>query len=462
MRLLSICLLLLLTASDTASAHELPARVTVHAWVRAEPGQLRVLLRVPLEAMRDVNFPLYGAGFIDFAAADPLLLEAAELWLAPALGVRENDRELGRGRVRAARLSLPTDAAFGSFEGALAHMAAPPLRGIDLPWQQAMLDVLLEYPAASTQSSFSLKPALAHLGLTTTTVLRFVTPDGAVRAYRFVGDPGRVRLDPRWHHAALQFVKLGFLHILGGLDHLLFLLCLVLPVRRLAPLLVVITAFTVAHSITLIAAALGAAPGGLWFPPFIETLIALSIVYMALENIIGARIERRWLVAFAFGLVHGFGFSFLLRDSLQFAGSHLLTSLLAFNIGVELGQFVVIAVAVPALVLLFRRVPERMGGILISALIAHSAWHWMTERAGELRRFPLGLPTFDAALALIVVRTLLVLLVAAAAFRALGLLAARVRGQRMAGRAEPEPSGPGPAVQVSREAWQSHGDVGRN
>ena len=70
------------------------------------------------------------------------------------------------------------------------------------------------------------------------------------------------------------------------------------------------------------------APGALWFPPLIETLIALSIVYMASRTCWRGRFEHRWMVAFGFGLVHGFGFSFALRDTLQFAGSHLLTSLL--------------------------------------------------------------------------------------------------------------------------------------
>ena len=114
------------------------------------------------------------------------------------------------------------------------------------------------------------------------------------------------------------------------------------------------TAFTVAHSITLIASAFDMAPSALWFPPLIETLIAASIVYMAIENITGAHLQRRWVVTFAFGLVHGFGFSFALRESLQFAGSHLLTSLLAFNLGVELGQVLVLVIMLPVLGWLFR------------------------------------------------------------------------------------------------------------
>src|SRR5256885_12830231 len=99
------------------------------------------------------------------------------------------------------------------------------------------------------------------------------------------------------------------------------------------------------------ASAIALAPNAFWFPPLIEVLIALSIVYMALENIVGPKLERRWMIAFGFGLVHGFGFSFALRESLQFAGAHLAASLIAFNVGVELGQIFVLALAVPALVL---------------------------------------------------------------------------------------------------------------
>ena len=162
--------------------------------------------------------------------------------------------------------------------------------------------------------------------------------------------------------------------------------------------MLVVTSFTLAHSVTLIASAYDLAPGALWFPPLIETLIAMSIVYMALENIVSPALTRRWLITFGFGLVHGFGFSFALRESLQFAGSHLLTSLLSFNVGVELGQLVVLAVLVPALDLLFRFVvAERMGTIILSALVAHTAWHWMIERGERLMQVPFAWPDLTPA-----------------------------------------------------------------
>jgi len=154
----------------------------------------------------------------------------------------------------------------------------------------------------------------------------------------------------------------------------------------------------------------------LWFPPLIEALIALSIVYMAFENIVGPKLERRWLVAFGFGLIHGFGFSFALRESMQFAGSHLLSSLLAFNVGVELGQLFVLALAIPALAFVFKRVvAERMGTILLSALVAHTAWHWLLERGAALREYEIVWPRVDAALAAGVMRGLMLLLIIGAA-----------------------------------------------
>jgi hypothetical protein len=304
-----------------------------------------------------------------------------------------------------------------------------------LYWNQALLDVLFEYPISSDRSRFSMHPGLARLGLRVVTVLRFLPPDGPVRAFEYVGDPGLVRLDPRWHQAAWQFIKLGFAHILSGFDHLLFVFCLVIPFRRFRQLVIVVTAFTVAHSITLIASAFSFAPTALWFPPLIETLIATSILYMALENIIlsspgspppggsladsrsaaaspGLRLQRRWMIAFAFGLVHGFGFSFALRETLQFAGSHLLTSLLSFNVGVELGQLLVLALLIPALQLLFRFVVgERVGTIILSAFVAHTAWHWMTERFETLRQF--SFPALDAATLVLALRWLMALVLLA-------------------------------------------------
>jgi len=296
---------------------------------------------------------------------------------------------------------------------------------MQLFWEQGLLDVLFEYPIRSERAEFSIRPKLDRLGLKVLVALRFLPPGGEARAFEFSGNPGLVRLDPRWSQAALRFVESGFFHILGGTDHLLFLLCLVIPFRRLVPLIMVVTSFTVAHSVTLIASAYDLAPDALWFPPLIETLIAVSILYMAIENVLGSSVRRRWMITFAFGLVHGFGFSFALKHELQFAGSHLLTSLLSFNIGVEIGQVLVLLALVPLLQFLFRFiVAERIGTIIFSVLVGHTAWHWMLERGERLGRFPW--PEFGAAQLASATRWLmLILIVVALLWLAFGALQRR-------------------------------------
>jgi hypothetical protein len=406
---------LTLALPSGTSAHDIPNDVTVQAFVKPAGERLHLLLRVPLRACRDVDFPKRGPGYLDLARADASLRDAAVLWLADAIELYEGDARLPNPRLVETRVSLESDRSFASYEEALAHITGPRLpNDTELYWNQALLDVLFEYQIQSDGSRFSIHPGLAHLGLRVVTVLRFLPPSGVVRAFELTGDPGLLRLDPRWHQAARRFVAAGFFHILEGADHLLFLFCLVIPLRRFRSLIAVITAFTLAHSITLVASAYNLAPDALWFPPLIETLIAISIVYMAFENIVGSRLQHRWMIAFGFGLVHGFGFSFALRETLQFAGSHLLASLVSFNVGVELGQLLVLALLIPLLQVLFRFiVAERMGTIILSALLAHTGWHWMTERAGQLSQFRWPAPS--VAMLAAAMRWLMLILVLAGA-----------------------------------------------
>ena len=418
-----------------AAGHEIPTDIKINVFVRPAGDTLRLLIRIPLSAMQEVDFPRRGPGYLEVSRADEALRNATRLWLVDNLAVFENGVRLPAPRIAQARISLPSDRSFSSYEQALAHLNGPRLADdLDLYWNQQMMDVLLEYPIRSDVSEFAVHPRFDRLALRVSTALRFLPPTGATRAFELHGDPGLVRLDPRWHQAALRFVESGFWHILAGTDHLLFLACLVVPFRRFRPLVVIVTSFTVAHSVSLIASAFGFVPDALWFPPLIETLIAVTIVYMALENIVfaalpyfrGARsanaplsaeaaareISRRWVMAFCFGLVHGFGFSFALRESFQFAGDHLVTALLAFNVGVEIGQLAVLLVLIPALGLLFRYVlPERLGIIILSALMAHTAWHWMLDRGSDLAKFPV--PTLDAAFLASAMRGLMALLILA-------------------------------------------------
>jgi len=372
-------------------AHDIPDEIVLHGFVKPEGDRLHFVLRVPLVMLLNLDLPKRGPGYIDLPLPEERLQSAAAA-AAKEIVLHENGTALAPRRMTA-RISEASDKSFDTYAKALARTAGPKLPdSANVFWNQGYFDAHLEYPIASDRSDFSLDMRLAPgLRGRLKLVLRYLPPDGSTRAYELHGGAGHVMLDPRWHQAAATFVASGFQHILGGVDHLLFLLCLVLPFRRVGwTLVAVITSFTVAHSITLIAAARGMVPPGTWFAPAVEVLIAASILYMALENIVRPNLRWRWAVTGLFGLVHGFGFSFLLQSQMQLAGGHLLLSLVAFNVGIELGQLVFIGVAIPLLYLLTEklRFDARLTSVVISAFVAHAAWHWMTERWDELAKQP--------------------------------------------------------------------------
>jgi len=414
-------------AQARPTAHEIPSDVRVQIFVAPRADRLQLVMRAPIAAMNELDWPTSGL-LLDLTRAEPVLRQAAAGWIGSRIDMYEEDRRLDAPRIVAVVPSQPSDTSFDSYERALAHVTGPPpAADTEIVLGQAMLDVVLEYSIHSDRSRFSIAVRFDRAGLRSLTSVRLLSATGVERAFQIHDEPGLVRLDPRWFQAAWRFVGGGFFHILDGIDHLLFLLCLVIPFRRVAPLVPIVTAFTVAHSITLIASAYDMAPGALWFPPLVEVLIAISIVYMALENIVSPIVRRRWVVAFAFGLVHGFGFSFALRETLQFAGDHLLTSLLSFNVGVEIGQLLVLAIMVPALNVLYRVVTaDRMATIVVSALVAHTGWHWMIDRATLLRRYQFEWPVFDATFFALLLRwMMLAVVLAGAAWLIFGVFGAR-------------------------------------
>src|SRR5215831_6933817 len=208
---------------------------------------------------------------------------------------------------------------------------------------------------------------------------------------------------PKWRQF-LDYGNEGVWHIWTGFDHILFLLSLLLPavlVRSHTPgrhwaaaasfrvtfwdVVKVVSAFTLAHSITLSLAALGVVtlPSRL-----VESAIALSVVLAALNNLWPVVYEKRWVLAFVFGLVHGFGFASVLVD-LGLPHAALLTSLVAFNVGVELGQLALVAVFLPLAWLaratwVYRRLALYAG----STAVAMLALAWLIERAFDLRLMP--------------------------------------------------------------------------
>jgi hypothetical protein len=199
--------------------------------------------------------------------------------------------------------------------------------------------------------------------------------DRSLTALEF--DVGAPELRLPWIGQFLRMAWLGVEHILGGYDHLLFLVALVIVQVRFWSLLKIVTAFTVAHSVTLTLAWFG------WIDlpaRLVESLIAVTIAYVAVENILGKGVQQRWVLTFGLGLVHGLGFYGVLRE-IELARENVATTLIAFNLGIEAGQIVAMAGLYGALVLVADRAWYALGVRLVSAaILAVSGW-WVIERA---------------------------------------------------------------------------------
>jgi hydrogenase/urease accessory protein HupE len=178
-----------------------------------------------------------------------------------------------------------------------------------------------------------------------------------------------------------QFVLLGIEHILTGYDHIAFLLALIVIELSIREILKIITAFTVAHSITLLLAATEVVRLN---SALVESVIACSICYVALENIFKKKVHYRWLITFGFGLIHGFGFASALSE-LIVGKSNLLLSVVCFNLGVELGQLMLFFILLPVLYLLKKHVGLRTVTVTTSAGVFAIGFAWVLERVFHLK-----------------------------------------------------------------------------
>ena len=174
-----------------------------------------------------------------------------------------------------------------------------------------------------------------------------------------------------------DFIVLGMEHIVTGYDHLAFLLGLLVTTTTFVSLVKVVTSFTVAHSVTLALATFDVVS----LPPrLIESLIALSIAYVAIENFTGKTLVHRWKITFLFGLVHGFGFSNILRE-MELTRQSLAISLFSFNAGVEIGQLFFVCVVFP---LVYYATASRWKEhfLAVTSLVIMSlGFYWFVERA---------------------------------------------------------------------------------
>jgi hypothetical protein len=373
-------------------AHEFKLDAVINAFVTVEPGEAHLVIRAPLYLFQSAKFPVKDIEIdIPQSAA---ALERSFAAIQQDIALFEDGRRL-TATSASGRLSLPSDRSFQTYDEALRHVEEPVAPDTQIYVDQGYVDAHLVYPLQAPNPELSMRTTAGpEFGDALKLTVRYKPADGEPRTLIMTARSGTVALNPTWWRAATGFVGLGMEHILTGIDHLLFLLCLIIPLRGWRQILAIVTTFTIAHSFTLIGSAFHLAPTGQWFPPAVEMTIAASIVYMALENIMGIDFARRMLVTGLFGLVHGFGFSYGLQENLQFAGTHLLVSLFAFNVGIEIGQLLVLAFMLPALLIVRRYVlPGRVGMIILSAIVAQTGWQWMMERGSALMSVPWPRPS---------------------------------------------------------------------
>jgi hypothetical protein len=260
------------------------------------------------------------------------------------------------------------------------------------------VDVLLRYTSESAVYKYALSsnlnPGLPDQDETANLVLDY-SPSGVqvFRARGLLHEP--VVVTRSVFDAVITFIMEGVKHILEGLDHVLFVICLVLGAMHLKPLLWRVTGFTIGHSITLSIGFFGFVPTAAWFVPAVETGIALSIIYVALVAVLPdfksgwQQKKNEWTVVGVTGLIgllHGLGFSFVLQHILQVTSPNIWQSLVAFNLGVELGQLLIVIVAVLVfyLISLLGDSATKINRTIVAGLCAAIASYWVIERGGSV------------------------------------------------------------------------------
>ena len=380
-------LTLMMGGLGRAVAHEIPADVQLVSMTRIQGTQWVLMIRAPMAAMTEADIPLRGP-YLDMARVQPALEVAARLWFVDRIRVRVDDRMLPPAKLTHVRVSLASDRSFESWDRAQQHLVNdPPETAGDLVWKQQFLDARLVVELPSAQSRIEVDFGAERMGGRVTHTLHHQVETGPGRVLQLHGATGFVSLDPGALESVRRFAWDGLVHILSGLDHLLFLACLLMGATGLRSLAWTVTGFTLAHSLTLAGAVLGVFPDRLWWEPTVEWTIAASIVVAAADAVLWPRRSTRLWMACGFGLVHGVGFSFALREALPFAGDHAVLALASFNLGVEAGQLLVLVLAWPVWRWITERASEDLVRTALGLVIAHTAWHWMAERWGAVDKF---------------------------------------------------------------------------
>ena len=382
--LIALLALVALPRGAVANGADLPPQIVLQGFLKPEDGRLRLLVRVPLVLLSSFSLPKRGLGYLDLANIDDALKKAAT-----ATGQQIElfaDSAALAPTASEPRISLPSDRSFSSYSTALAHLQGPPLPiDTDLFWNQGFFDTQLEYSLQSLRPNLWIRVNVApELGRRLKLRLEYLPVDSPPLVYELPGATGWIPLNPSWDEAAWLFVKGGFLDAFA-FDRFVFLLCLIAPFRQFRSLLAVVLVMAGMQALTSTGITEGTMVDSPLLQPLFGTSLAAAIVFLAIGNLATPSLRRRWFLSAIVGAFGGFGLGHLLADVLQFAGAHRIVSVVSFNVGVALGEIVMLAFGLAALRLLFARVlGPALGVLVLSAVLGHMGWHWMVDEGHEL------------------------------------------------------------------------------
>jgi hypothetical protein len=366
-------------------AHEVPLEVVT--FVSVEGPHLLVLARVPLALLADAHLATRPDGFLDLHVIDgPLRAVAGDV--AKNLDVMEDERPLPMPM--AAWAIVPrADATFDTYDTALARFADPRSSvdaGARVDPGKGLLDLRFEYPTTSPGGHFSVRFNGLHVAnRAVQTPVRYVTAARTTRTFTVAGGPQRVSLEPGGLTVALQFIRLGVEQLAQSPEHLLFLLCLVIPPRPIRRVLGAFGAFAAAYVAALVASALMPQPIDLPVLLALQTAGAATLVVAGLQNITAPRLVWVRIVSGVFGLADGAISGSAYRDAWMLAGPHTFVSLASFVVPIVLGSLWLLLIVQPVVGLVYRwGLPERIAIILLSAVPVHAGLHGILENGPSL------------------------------------------------------------------------------
>jgi hypothetical protein len=250
-------------------------------------------------------------------------------------------------------------------------------------WLQGFVDAYLEYPVPPHSERLAFHTRLITLAPKVTTSLRLVLPDGTIRALTFVGDAGRIWLDPAWYQTAIRFLSDGILFVLTFPEQWLLAACLLVGSRRLSAA-VPLACFGVGQFASLLTVAYGPDSSGPWLPAVVALVISALLLLLSIRNVVSRQPGHRWS-AFGIGSATGVASAIFIRDILQFAGRHPLTAHIGFAAGVQAGEMLLFGIMlIPIAVLTRVIVSWRLRTIIVSALVATVAWNALTARIANV------------------------------------------------------------------------------